>query len=444
MAVATLSDLVETAGTAGSLPRARASRWLRRFKVGFALVSLLAVILLALGAAVGRYHAVPIGKVGAGVHVPHNGLAILVPTSPLSLRDGDVVMARTPHTTTDMLYKLTVVDSWTHEIYATDPRGRLIKLQTSGPVGRLSRAIPFMGTPFRLLDGELQGILLLVCALLVGIRIGSRRRYYTRMAELQRISLGLESTRPRRPRRPGFLNASWTTRLVAAVLAMVGMFGLTASANFSGTASGSVSQDAINAGHVTFTLPSVGSTYRLQTGVTYMAPGDLIERPIDLQMNSSNSSGILASNGVQLTMSTTTDTAGATAGDYLDDNTTNSLRLWILGCNGSSTPGWTETPSGSTYSYSCGGGGTLQDILGTYHANNASLPVANTCSYTGASSVNAAESVQNLASVNTTAGNHNYWVVFMCLPTANPDGYQDASITLRFWFTAVQRGAIPK
>jgi hypothetical protein len=444
MAVALLPDLDETAGTAGAPRRARSRTWLRRIGGAFAILVLLALSLVALGAGVGRYHAVPVGPVGAGVHVSRGDLAILSPTSPLQLRDGDVVMARAPHTSVETLYKLTVVDSWSHEVYTTDAHNHLVKLQMKGQAARLSRTIPYAGTPFGWLDGELQGILLLGGALLVGIRIGSRRRYYSRMAELQRISLGVQNSPPRRPRRPGFLNASWATRLAAVSLAMVGMFSLTASANF-GTTGTTVTQGAITAGHLQFSLGSASSTYRLQTGVTAMAPGDVVERAVDVQVDGSTSSSILTGINLQVVASSNTAGSGSPANTYyLDDTTAYSLRIWILGCSGGV---WTTTDT-PPYHYTACSSGSVQDILGTYHANNASLPASNTCPYTGAVTLNAAESSTALTNVNTTAGSHNYWMVVTCMPTAandtNQDNYQDASLALTYNFTGVQRAATSK
>jgi hypothetical protein len=419
--------------------------WFGRAVVGVVVaLCLLGLGLISLGAAAGRFHAIPVEATGPGVHIPHGALAVIAPTSPLQLKDGDVIVARMANDNHDRLYKVAVVDSWTHDVFTTNAHGRLEQIKFGSMPARVSETVPHVGVVFQWLAGMMQGVLLLLAgAALLGCIMmqRARGRYEARLAVLQASVLGsaAPTTRPRRR-----ISFAWTgARVGTAVLVTLGILSMTASANFSATAT--VNQGAINSGHMGFAFPSAGSTYRLQTGVNgggsnYIVPGDLIERAVDVKVDATTSSGIMSS--IQLTMSTASNTAGdgpPTSTYYLDDNTANSLRFWILGCS----QAWTTTDT-PPYMYTACGGSTT-DVVGTYHANNASLPTApSSCNYTGPISLHTAESAQTLTGLATAANSDNYLVIFMCLPAATVDTYQDSAIALNYLFTGIQRAATSK
>src|SRR5262249_26627624 len=86
------------------------------------LVGVLA--LLSLGAGVGRYKLIPVDATSAQVDASHNGLAVLVPVPTLSLHHGDLIAARIGNDSTQTLYRVQSVDSWTHEIYGIGHDGK--------------------------------------------------------------------------------------------------------------------------------------------------------------------------------------------------------------------------------------------------------------------------------------------------------------------------------
>ncbi len=431
-------------------------------RCGAALLAIVVLLLgvLAAGTAVGRFGATAVDGRGAGVRVPRDAVAVVVPVRPSQLREGDTVVARVAPATHSGLFRVQAVDSWTHAVYARDGHDKVVELKLGHQAGRVSRVIPHAATPFRLLTGTTQGIVLvLLSALLVARAAWQRRRRRKDVAAAdrrERLDLGLAlaaipaGARPERIRLLAALVAAaerpdtkvpprrrfggrWWIRMATVALSLVGILAMTASANFTATAT--TNQTAIGAGHMGFTLPAAGGTYRLETGASTIATGDLIERSIDLQIDGTTSAGIMQRVDLQVSASST---AGDGGGSYkLDDNTSDSLRFWVQSC---SVP-WTTTDV-APYTYTACGG-VRADVIGSYGAATA-LPTAGTCPYAGVSSVNAVESVTAMSNITLTASAHNYLVVFMCLPTATGNNYQNASATFTYTFTGVQRSATNK
>jgi hypothetical protein len=413
-------------------------------RIAVAVVVSLALLLLgviSLGAAVGRFHAIPVDAVGPGVHVHKGALAVVTPVATSELRDGDIVSTDLTHGDRDHLYRVVIRDSWTSDIFTTNSQGRLVKLKFTSKPGRVAFTVPAVGGIYELLVGITQAIALLAAGALLVFWLSLRRlrqRYELRLAQYQWLAQG-GAPEQRPAQRPRFVTPWWLVRLLAGVMATIGMCALTASANFTGSAV--VSMSSTNAAHVNFTLPSVGATNRLGTGASNIAPGDLIERPLDLQIDGTTTANLIT--GVNLTVSnggSSTNGTGCGGTCKLDDSTANSLRLWIQKCTSGA---WTENGSSPGYTYTCtGGAGNVQDVLGSSGPYN---PSANTCPESGTpSTVNAAESTVSLSNLTLTASSHNYLVIYMCLPTATGDTYQDASVPLTWTFNGVQRAGTTK
>jgi len=209
--------------------------------------------------------------------------------------------------------------------------------------------------------------------------------------------------------------------LFAAVAWLIGVLSLTASANFSGTAT--VSQASITTAHMQLTT---SGTNALTSGATTIAPGDLLERALDLGVDSTTTSGAMSAITVA-----TASTDASTTGKLSDAS---GLKIWILSC----TVAWGGI---SGAGYTCGG--TLADVLGTYHATagGSTLPSAGTCPAVGTlSTLNALNSAAaSLSNLTLTANANNHLVIFMCFPTADGDTYQDASSTITWTFAGTQR-----
>jgi hypothetical protein len=159
-----------------------------------------------------------------------------------------------------------------------------------------------------------------------------------------------------------------------------------------------------------------------------------MERAIDLGTDASTNTASPADlTGVQLS---TSSSDASTTGKRSDSN---GLKIWILGC----TSAW---GGNSSSGYTCGG--TLSDVLGTYHATagGTTLPSAGTCPAVGTlSSLNALNSsAASLTNLTVTTSASNHLVVFMCFPTADGDTYQDASSTITWTFAGVQRSGALK
>ena len=208
----------------------------------------------------------------------------------------------------------------------------------------------------------------------------------------------------------------------------IGVLSLTASASFSGGSS--VTQGALTAAHMQVSTPGAGATNRLTLAGTNIAPGDLMQRAIDVSVDGSTTAGLMTGMTLQVTAPTTTSN--------LDSNDSSGLQLWVMSCSNA----WTESGSTPAYKYVCDGGGTLQAVLGSSLPTPADPVTSYTCPPAGATvkglnTMKTAQALSNLPTLNAGATMH--FVVFMCFPGATGDTYQNLTSQLRFTFAGTQR-----
>ena len=138
----------------------------------------------------------------------------------------------------------------------------------------------------------------------------------------------------------GRRDGGWSpTRKLLASVAVLGaaasIAGLGTFATFTSSTSAS---HAVSSGTVTIALGATGAaTNRLTVGASAIAPGDTIQRSVDL----------IDSGSIDLASITLTTTA--TSSSLLDTDTTNGLQMVIDKCSNA----WTE--SGPPYTYTCSG-----------------------------------------------------------------------------------------
>lgn len=146
-----------------------------------------------------------------------------------------------------------------------------------------------------------------------------------------------------------------------------------------------------------------GPTNRLGTGASAIAPGDTMQRAIDL-----NYAGTVDFGSATLTTNATTSSA-------LDTDTANGLQVAIDRCSAS----WTE--SGPPYTYTCSG--TTSSVL-------ASQPLIGS----------------NVALSNLTlaAGSTDHLRVTVTFPSTAGNSLQNLSSTVDYTFTGVQRAGTSK
>jgi hypothetical protein len=183
--------------------------------------------------------------------------------------------------------------------------------------------------------------------------------------------------------------------LVAALL----LTGVGAYSTFTGTAASSLS---VTTGTVTIALGATGaSTNRLNVSATNVAPGDTIQRSVDL------------ANQGTLDLATLTLTTNATISSLLDTDATNGLQIVIDEC---SVP-WTEAGVSPAFTYTCSG--ATSSVLASRSVIGTNLTLA------------------NLSSL--TAGNTDHLRVTLTLPTTAGNTFQGLTSTIQFTFTGVQR-----
>jgi spore coat-associated protein N len=171
------------------------------------------------------------------------------------------------------------------------------------------------------------------------------------------------------------------------------------------TSSTSAAQSAAT-GTVTVALGAAGtSANRLSVAATDMAPGDTVQRSVDL------------ANSGSIDLSAVTLTTSASPSSILDTDAVNGLQVAIDRCSSA----WTESGTGP-YTYSCSG--TVSAVL-------ASRPV-----------IGADLALSNLGSL--VAGATDHLRVTLTLPSAADNGFQGKSSTITYTFNGTQRTATAK
>src|SRR6478752_2099742 len=181
-------------------------------------------------------------------------------------------------------------------------------------------------------------------------------------------------------RRLGWASAQRRKLLVslAVISAAASIAGLGTFATF--TSSTSASQ-SVSSGTVTIALGATGAaTNRLTVGASAIAPGDTIQRSVDLIDSGS------------IDLASITLTTNATTSSLLDTDTTNGLQMVIDKCS----VAWTEAGTSPAFTYTCGG--STSAVL-------ASQPVIG--------------SNMSLSNLSVTAGATNHLRVTLTLPSGS-------------------------
>jgi predicted ribosomally synthesized peptide with SipW-like signal peptide len=210
------------------------------------------------------------------------------------------------------------------------------------------------------------------------------------------------TTARRRPERAGW---SPTRKLLASIAVLGAAASIAGLGTFATFTSSTSASHTVSSGTVTIALGATGaSTNRLTVGATAIAPGDTLQRSVDLI-----NQGSLDLASVSLTTTPTTSS-------LLDTDTTNGLQMVIDKCS----VAWTE--SGPPYTYTCSG--TTSSVL-------ASLPV-----------IGSALALSNLSSL--TSGATDHLRVTLTLPSGAGNSLQNQSSTISYAFTGTHRAATNK
>jgi predicted ribosomally synthesized peptide with SipW-like signal peptide len=202
---------------------------------------------------------------------------------------------------------------------------------------------------------------------------------------------------PKRRSRVRKLLASVAVLGAAASIAGLGTF-----ATFTSTTS---ANHTVASGTVTIALGATGaSTNRLTVGASAIAPGDTIQRSVDL----------IDQGTIDLASITLTTSASPTS--LLDSDTSNGLQMVLDKCS----VAWTE--SGPPYTYTCSG--STSSVL-------ASRPV-----------IGSTLTLSNLGSLVSGATDHLR--VTLTFPSGAGNSLQNQSSTVTYSFTGTQRTATNK
>ncbi len=199
-----------------------------------------------------------------------------------------------------------------------------------------------------------------------------------------------------------------TTRKLLLSLAALGAAASIAGLATFATFTSSVSQSqSISSGTVSITLGATGAaTNRLNIGATAIAPGDTIQRSVDLI------------NGGGLDLASVSLTTAATTSSLLDTDATNGLQMVIDRCS----VAWTEGGTAPAYTYTCSG--TTSTVVASRAVIGAGIAMS------------------NLGSL--TAGATDHLRVTLTFPTAAGNTFQNQSSVVQYTFSGTQRAATSK
>ena len=198
---------------------------------------------------------------------------------------------------------------------------------------------------------------------------------------------------------------SITTRLLATIAVLGAAASIAGLGTFATFTSSTSTSHTVASGTVTIALGATGaSTNRLNIGASAIAPGDTIQRSVDLIDQGT------------LDLASVTLTTQATTSSLLDTDATNGLQMVIDKCS----QAWTEL--GPPYTYTCGG--TTSTVL-------SSRPV-----------IQSGVTLSNLSSL--TAGNTDHLRVTLTFPSGAGNSLQNQSSTIQYTFTGTQRTATSK
>ena len=207
-------------------------------------------------------------------------------------------------------------------------------------------------------------------------------------------------------RRLGWASAQRRKLLVslAVISAAASIAGLGTFATF--TSSTSASQ-SVSSGTVTIALGATGaSTNRLTVGASNIAPGDTIQRSVDLIDSGS------------IDLASITLTTNATTSSLLDTDATNGLQMVIDRCSNA----WTEGGTAPAYTYTCSG--ATSTVLASRAIIGSNLALSNLSALTN--------------------GVTDHLRVTLTFPSAAPNSFQNQSSTVQYTFTGTQRAGTNK
>ena len=207
-------------------------------------------------------------------------------------------------------------------------------------------------------------------------------------------------------RRLGWASAQRRKLLVslAVISAAASIAGLGTFATF--TSSTSASQ-SVSSGTVTIALGATGaSTNRLTVGASNIAPGDTIQRSVDLIDSGS------------IDLASITLTTNATTSSLLDTDATNGLQMVIDRCSNA----WTEGGTAPAYTYTCSG--ATSTVLASRAIVGTNLALSNLSALTN--------------------GVTDHLRVTLTFPSAAPNSFQNQSSTIQYTFTGTQRAGTSK
>jgi len=207
-------------------------------------------------------------------------------------------------------------------------------------------------------------------------------------------------------RRLGWASAQRRKLLVslAVISAAASIAGLGTFATF--TSSTSASQ-SVSSGTVTIALGATGaSTNRLTVGASNIAPGDTIQRSVDLIDSGS------------IDLASITLTTSATTSSLLDTDATDGLQMVIDRCSNA----WTEGGTAPAYTYTCSG--ATSTVLASRAIVGTNLALSNLSALTN--------------------GVTDHLRVTLTFPSAAPNSFQNQSSTIQYTFTGTQRAGTNK
>jgi len=143
----------------------RVKAFARRASRTGAAVLTAALVVLALGAAAGRWQVLPAQSVGDHVSFEAGSLVIVEPIDARLLDAGDEIYVQLDGADGGFRNVVSIVDSWERKIELNGRNGERHIVEMPPKAWRVSRVIPYAGIPLGILVGPIQSIALVVFGL---------------------------------------------------------------------------------------------------------------------------------------------------------------------------------------------------------------------------------------------------------------------------------------
>jgi hypothetical protein len=124
------------------------------------------LVLIAVLSAAGRFRLVAVQERALDVNLATTAVAVVEPIPVLTLKQGDVFVAKPSKGGALSYYRVSAVDLYTRAVTVRDTGGKFVHMQIGGQAWRVKATIPVLGDAFHLATGPIQAVFFIMFGLL--------------------------------------------------------------------------------------------------------------------------------------------------------------------------------------------------------------------------------------------------------------------------------------